>query len=211
MKKSEEKQGGTKDGRGGKYNRNNQIPVSVVEAMQRDRDAGMLIIEIARKYGVSKPTVCRITKRKVEVVKLGEEILSEDWRQKLQQARDAGFTLPEITEEYGVSYQTAAANTHEPRRYQFPRNGMIRERTETKTPITKAEIAAIRANLHPGEMRVLIVTYCDEEKMIQRKVKECCVVEHVSRHVVVFRRPGGRLESRTLIELCQAERMERGY
>lgn len=88
--------------------------------------------------------------------------------------------------------------------------GKMVEEIAMKVPITKDEIAVMRASLHPGEMRELIVTYYDEEKMIQRKVKEYCVVEHVSRHVVVFRKPNGHQESRTLVELCQLKRMERG-
>ena len=88
--------------------------------------------------------------------------------------------------------------------------GKMVEEIAMKAPITKDELAAMRVSLHPGEMRELIVTYYDAEKMIQRKVKEYCVVEHVSRHVVVFRKPNGRQESRTLVELCQLKRMERG-
>ena len=196
----------------GRYSRYNPIPAIVIEAMQQDRDAGSVVEEIAMRYGVSKITVRRKTKRRMEKAKPGDEILlSEEWRQKLQQARDGGFTLQEIAEEYGVSVRIVVVNTHKPQVYRFPRNGMIRERTEIKTPITKDEVAAMRASLHPGETRELIVTYHDEEKGIQRKGKERCVVEHVSRHVVVFRKPNGRRESRTLVELCQAKRMERGY
>jgi len=35
---------------------------------------------------------------------------------------------------------------------------------------------------------------------------EQCKIEAVSRHLVMLRRPSGRRESKTLVELCQMER-----
>lgn len=79
-------------------------------------------------------------------------------------------------------------------------------RTEYRRPITQEELAAYRASLRAGgKMDLMVMQYDDDGTQMGYK-KERCQIEHVSRHTVVFRRPNGRPEHRTIVELCQAER-----
>ena len=75
-----------------------------------------------------------------------------------------------------------------------------------KCPITQKELAACRAGLKAGGVIELPVKQYDEAGIQVRLKKERCRIEHVSRHTVVLRRPNGRPEHRTVVELCQKRR-----
>lgn len=54
--------------------------------------------------------------------------------------------------------------------------------------------------------KVLCVIGIVSAGLIWLLIMACCVVEIISRHLVVFRRSNGMTESRTFVELCQMDR-----
>lgn len=179
-----------------------KVTPEIAAKMQRDRDGGMTVKGVAEKYMVSEPIVKRHTKAPV----LPYEEVSDKQKRAMQEARDHGSSLNEIAEEYGVSYETARVHTHQPKAVKFHSSGMMRERTEYRNPITQNELTAYRAKLQVGSQMNLPVMQYDEAGFPLGIKKELCRIEHVSRHTVVFRRPNGRPEHRTIVELCQMGR-----
>ncbi len=45
---------------------NKRFTDDIVDAMLKDRESGMMIKDIASKYGISAPTVCRLFKKRKE-------------------------------------------------------------------------------------------------------------------------------------------------
>lgn len=118
----------------------------------------------------------------------------------MRKDRNNGMLVAEIAVKYGISETRASQYTKGPdiRRGSRARNAL--------NPITPEELAEFRAGLHPGSRIDLpVMQYDDEGKQTGFK-KEKCRIEHVSRHTVVFRRPNGRPEHRTIVELCQMGR-----
>lgn len=172
------------------------------EQMQAERDAGIPVKKIAKKYGLAESSILAYTRNPV----CGE--VNKDQIRAMQDARDHGDSLEEIAKEYGVSCEMAMAYTHRPKTIKFQSSGIVRERREYKNPITPEEIAAKRASLRIGARMEIPVMQYDETGIQLGRKKELCQVEHVSRHVVVFRRPNGRPEHRTVVELCRMGRKE---
>lgn len=170
-----------------------KISDEIKEKMQRDRDAGMGVSEIARKYSISRPSVNNYTigHRRLKV--------TEEIQKSMQADRDSGMDLGSIAVKYGLS-------TKNVEKYTFNRSARTTPQRTLNHPITQEQLAAYRTGLRVGsKMNLLVMQYDDDGTQVGYK-NEQCRIEHVSRHTVVFRRPNGRPEHRTIVELCQAER-----
>lgn len=166
----------------------------VKKKMQDDRDAGMAISEVARKYDVSVVSVKRFTVGEDHRRKVTEEI-----KALMQADRDSGLYLSNIAVKYGFSVKSVE-------KYTVNRKNRVTRQKILRSPITAEELAAYRVGLREGaQMDLMVMQYDDDGTQIGYK-KERCRIEHVSRHTVVLRRPNGRPEHRTIVELCQAER-----
>ena len=110
------------------------------------------------------------------------------------------MSVAQVATKYGVSYVSVEKNTV--CRY----SGYAAPVSAAKNPITQEELSAFQAGLRVGMRMDLIVMQYDEAGIQTGFKKERCRIEHVSRHMVVFRRPNGRPEHRTVVELCQAGR-----
>jgi hypothetical protein len=184
-----------------------RITGEVIEAIRQDRKAGMPVREIAEKYGVSIVTVyCRTRSRRPR------KAVTEEMIDQMQRDRDDGMDIHSISRKYGISQPSVCGYTESPKKRkhleeaQKRGNCFVLRNGRVMIPITPEEIEAKRASLRVGErMGLPVMQYDDSGLQLGWKV-ERCRVEHVSRHVVVFRRPNGRPEHRTVVELCQAGR-----
>ena len=163
-----------------------KITPELIAEMEADRDSGMIVSEIAKKYGISESIIYIKTRSRNPRKEVPQEAIGQ-----MQADRDAGMSTRDIGRKYGISQARVCAYT---------------QKSQDKAPITQEELAAMRAGLHPGSMMDLPVMQHDDEGRQVGLKKERCRIEHVSRHTVVFRRPNGRPEHRMLVELCQIRR-----
>lgn len=84
--------------------------------------------------------------------------------------------------------------------------GEYRIKGNIRCPITAAEVAAKCASLQVGDCLVLPVMQYNDDNTEVGRLPERCVVETVSRHLIVCRRRCGLTESRTYVELCMMDR-----
>lgn len=175
--------------------------------MEVDREAGMPVKEIAEKYGVSIVTVyCRTRSRRPR------KAVTEEMIDQMQSDRDDGMDTYSIGKKYGISQPSVCGYTENPKKRKRLKEGQksgncfVLSNGRVMSPITPGEIEAKRASLRVGKRMGIPVMQYDELGNHLGLMVEQCRVEHVSRHVVVFRRPNGMREHRTLVELCQMGR-----
>ena len=126
--------------------------------------------------------------------------ITPELRAEMQADRDAGMSVAQVATKYGVSYVSVEKHTiHRKGGYAAPVSA-------AKNPITQEELSVFQAGLRVGMRMDLMVMQYDEAGIQTGFKKERCRIEHGSRHVVVFRRPNGRMEHRTVVELCQMGR-----
>lgn len=126
--------------------------------------------------------------------------INQETAAQMQRDRDAGMSVISIATKYNVSALSVEKHTiHRKGGYAVPL-------CAAKNPITQEELSAFQAGLRVGMRMDLMVMQYDEAGIQIGFKKERCRIEHVSRHTVVLRRPNGRPEHRTVVELCQAGR-----
>lgn len=157
-----------------------------------------------------------IVKQKSERLEMGigRKKITTDMIGQMQKDRDAGMDTTSITKKYGVSAAAVCNYTQNHKKLKRleevrkTTKGFILSNGRVMIPITPEEIAAKQASLRIGARMEIPVMQYDETGIQLGRKKELCQVEHVSRHVVVFRRPNGRPEHRTVVELCRMGRKE---